>query len=117
MGIGDALRDGTDEFGGLGNYSYSITKWGIVGLTKFMAAQLGAWNITVNCIAPGVTMTEATKKIVPEEMMGMLVMFTSLRKALQPDDLSGTAVFLASEDSDMMTGQVLVVDGGGTMLG
>ena len=55
-----------DEFTGLGNYSYSITKWGIVGLTKFMAAQLGSWNITVNCIAPGVTMTEATKKIVPD---------------------------------------------------
>ena len=55
-----------DDFGGLGNYSYSITKWGIVGLTKFMAAQLGNWNITVNCIAPGVTMTEATKKIVPD---------------------------------------------------
>ena len=55
-----------DEFTGLGNFSYSITKWGIVGLTKFMAAQLGSANITVNCIAPGVTMTEATKKIVPD---------------------------------------------------
>jgi 3-oxoacyl-[acyl-carrier protein] reductase len=53
-------------FSGLGNYSYSMTKWGIVGLTKFMAGQLGQYNITVNCIAPGVTMTEATKKIVPE---------------------------------------------------
>ena len=51
---------------GSANFSYSITKWGIVGLTKFMAAQLGQYGITVNCIAPGVTMTEATKKIVPE---------------------------------------------------
>ena len=63
-----------DDFTGLGNYSYSITKWGIVGLTKFMAAQLGNWNITVNCIAPGVTMTEATKKIVPDMyIQGMTV--------------------------------------------
>lgn len=55
-----------DDFTGLGNFSYSITKWGVIGLTKFMAAQLGRWNITVNCIAPGITMTEATKKIVPD---------------------------------------------------
>ena len=98
-------------------FHYGVAKIGINGLTKYMAGALGPWGINVNAIAPGVTMTEATKKIVPEEMMGMLIMFTSLRKALQPDDLSGTAVFLASEDSDMMTGQVLVVDGGGTMLG
>ena len=61
--------------------------------------------------------TEATKKIVPEEILGPLVMFSALRKPLQPEDLTGTAVFLACEDSDMMTGQVLVVDGGMIMLG
>jgi enoyl-[acyl-carrier-protein] reductase (NADH) len=50
-------------------------------------------------------------------MLSMLVMFTALKKALQPEDLTGTAVFLASSDSDMMTGQVLVVDAGMIMLG
>ena len=50
-------------------FTYSQTKWGVVGLTKFLAGQLGQYNITVNCIAPGVTMTEATKKIVPEEFI------------------------------------------------
>ena len=50
-------------------------------------------------------------------MMDMLPMFNALKCALQPQDLTGTAVFLASEDSDMMTGQVLVVDGGMIMLG
>jgi len=98
-------------------FHYSVAKIGIVGLTKYMAGALGPWGINVNAIAPGVTMTEATKKIVPEGMADMIVMFTSLRKPLQPEDLTGTAVFLASEDSDMMTGQVLVVDGGGIMLG
>ena len=78
---------------------------------------LGPWGINVNAIAPGVTMTEATKKIVPEEIASALVMFSALRKALEPEDLAGTAVFLASEDSDLMTGQVLVVDGGMIMLG
>ena len=53
-------------FTGLGNFSYSITKWSVVGLTKFLAGQLGQYNVTVNCICPGVTMTEATKKIVPD---------------------------------------------------
>jgi len=55
--------------------------------------------------------------VVPEEIARHLVMATALRKPLQPDDLAGTAVFLASSDSDMMTGQVLVVDGGQIMLG
>jgi 3-oxoacyl-[acyl-carrier protein] reductase len=71
----------------------------------------------VNAIAPGVTMTEATKKVVPEGIAQALVQFSALRKPVQPDDLTGTAVFLASSDSDLMTGQVLVVDGGQVMLG
>jgi len=98
-------------------FHYSVAKNGVSGLTKYMAGALGPWGINVNAIAPGVTMTEATKKVVPEEIAQHLVMATALRKPLQPDDLAGTAVFLASSDSDMMTGQVLVVDGGQIMLG
>jgi len=98
-------------------FHYSVAKMGVNGLTKYYAGALGPWGINVNAICPGVTMTEATKSVVPEEMLGMLVMFTALKKALQPEDLTGTAVFLASEDSDMMTGQVLVVDAGMIMLG
>ena len=98
-------------------FHYSVAKIGIAGLTKYMAGALGPWGINVNAIAPGVTMTEATKKIVPEGMADMLVAFTALKKALQPEDLTGTAVFLASDDSDLMTGQTLVVDGGMIMLG
>ena len=98
-------------------FHYSVAKIGIVGFTKYMAGALGPWGINVNAIAPGVTMTEATKKIVPEGMADALVSFSALRKPLQPEDLTGTAVFLASADSDLMTGQVLVVDGGMIMLG
>jgi NAD(P)-dependent dehydrogenase (short-subunit alcohol dehydrogenase family) len=101
-----------DDFTGLGNYSYSITKWGIVGLTKFMAAQLGNWNITVNCIAPGVTMTEATKKIVPDFFIEGMTAQTAMKSTLEPEDLAGTAVFFASDDAKFVTGQTLVVDGG-----
>jgi NAD(P)-dependent dehydrogenase (short-subunit alcohol dehydrogenase family) len=98
-------------------FSYSVAKAGVNGLTKYFAGQLGPWGINVNAICPGVTMTEATKKKVPEEMVGMLTMATALRKTLEPTDLAGTAVFLASSDSDLMTGQVLVVDAGMFMLG
>jgi len=96
---------------------YSVAKIGVSGLTKYMAGYLGPWGIRVNAICPGLTLTEAAKRIVPEEMMSMLPMFNALKCALQPQDLTGTAVFLASEDSDLMTGQVLVVDGGMIMLG
>jgi NAD(P)-dependent dehydrogenase (short-subunit alcohol dehydrogenase family) len=101
-----------DDFTGLGNYSYSITKWGIVGLTKFMAAQLGAWNITVNCIAPGVTMTEATKKIVPDMFIQGMTAQTAMKSTLDPEDLAGACVFFASDDARFCTGQTLVIDGG-----
>jgi 3-oxoacyl-[acyl-carrier protein] reductase len=101
-----------DEFHGLGNFSYSITKWGIVGLTKFMAAQLGQYGITVNCIAPGVTMTEATKKVVPEMFLAGMTAMTAMKSTLEPEDLAGAAVFFASDDARFCTGQTLVVDGG-----
>jgi NAD(P)-dependent dehydrogenase (short-subunit alcohol dehydrogenase family) len=104
-----------DEFHGLGNFSYSITKWGIVGLTKFMAAQLGQYNITVNCIAPGVTMTEATKKVVPEMFLAGMTAMTAMKSTLEPEDLAGAAVFFASEDARFCTGQTLVIDGGLSM--
>lgn len=103
------------EFREVGAFTYSQTKWGVIGLTKFLAGQLGQYNITVNCIAPGVTMTEATKKIVPEEYLGVLPMMSAMKRTLEPEDLAGTAVFFASDDAALVTGQVLCVDGGFSM--
>ena len=100
------------DFTGLGNYSYSITKWGVIGLTKFMAAQLGQYGVTVNCIAPGITMTEATKKVVPEEFLAGMTMMTAMKQRLEPEDLAGACVFFASDDAKFVTGQTLVIDGG-----
>jgi len=98
-------------------FHYSVAKLGVSGLTKYFAGALGPWGINVNAICPGVTMTEATKSVVPPEILKSIVGATALKKALEPEDLTGTAVFLASQDSDLMTGQVLVVDGGMIMLG
>lgn len=105
------------EFTEVSAFSYSQTKWGIVGLTKFLAAQLGQYNVTVNCIAPGLTMTAATRKVVPEEFLPLVTMMTAMKRTLEPEDLTGTAVFFASDDADLVTGQVLCVDGGGAMPG
>lgn len=105
----------TGEFQEVGAFTYSQTKWSVIGLTKFLAAQLGQYNVTVNCIAPGVTMTEATRKIVPEEYIDMLPMMSAMKRKLEPEDITGTAVFFASEDANLVTGQVLMVDGGSIM--
>ncbi len=105
----------TGPFEELGAFTYSQTKWGVVGLTKFLASQLGQYNVTVNCIAPGVTMTEATKKIVPEEYIGMIPMMSAMKQTLEPEDLAGTAVFFASDDAKLVTGQTICVDGGSCM--
>jgi 3-oxoacyl-[acyl-carrier protein] reductase len=102
----------TPEFQGLNAFNYQQTKWGVVGLTKFSAGQLGRWNITVNCIAPGVTMTEATKKIVPDMYIQGMTAMTAMKSTLEPEDLAGACVFFASDDAKFVTGQTLVVDGG-----
>ena len=106
---------GSDTFRGVSSFSYSQTKWGIIGLTKFLAGQLGRHGITVNCIAPGVVMTDATKKVVPEHLLEAVHLMSALRRNLEAEDVAGAAVFFASDDADLVTGQVLCVDGGMNM--
>jgi 3-oxoacyl-[acyl-carrier protein] reductase len=102
----------------LPSFHYSVTKGAINAMTHYMAGCVGKYGIRVNAIAPGPTMTEATKQLVPEEMIGMIVNFMmAIHRPLQPDDLAGTAVWLASDDSAMVTGQCIPVDGGMIMLG
>jgi 3-oxoacyl-[acyl-carrier protein] reductase len=103
---------GSGTFRDVSSFAYSQTKWGVIGLTKFLAGQLGRHGITVNCISPGVTMTEATKKVVPENLLGAVTFMTAMQRTLEPEDLAGAAVFFASDDAGMVTGQVLCVDGG-----
>lgn len=96
---------------------YAVSKAAVIHLTKWMATTLGAAGVRVNAIAPGLTMTDATKKIVPGLIMDSVTQNTALKRSLEATDLTGTAVYLASEDSALVTGQVLVVDGGLVMLG
>ena len=102
----------------LPSFHYSVTKAAINAMTHFMAGTVGRQNIRVNAIAPGPTMTEATKQGVPEQYLQYIIdMQMAIHRALDPDDLTGTAVWLASDDSKMVTGQVIPVDGGMVMLG
>ena len=97
--------------------AYGLSKSGLIYMTKMMARQVGSLGIRVNAIAPGVTMSEATKKIVPEFALTGLKESAPLGTTLEPEDLAGTAVYLASDDSRLMTGQTLVVDAGVWMNG
>ena len=96
---------------------YAVSKAAVIHLTKWFASILGPMNIRVNAIAPGLTMTDATRKIVPGIIMEKITEATALGRQLEAANLTGTAVYLASDDSALMTGQVLVVDGGLVMLG
>ena len=104
--------------GDLPSFHYSVTKAAMNAMTHYMAGSCGRYGIRVNAIAPGPTMTEATKQGVPEHIMEMIINFQmAIHRALEPDDLTGTAVWLASDDAKMVTGQIIPVDGGMIMLG
>jgi 3-oxoacyl-[acyl-carrier protein] reductase len=102
----------------LPSFHYSVTKAAINAMTHFMAGSVGKYNIRVNAIAPGPTMTEATKQGVPEVYLQFIIdQQMAIHRALEPEDLTGTAVWLASDDSTFVTGQCIPVDGGMVMLG
>jgi 3-oxoacyl-[acyl-carrier protein] reductase len=100
------------QFHGLSSFSYALTKFGVVGLTKFSAAQLGREGITVNCIAPGVVDTDATRKTVPGELLERLGQEQPIPGVIQAEDLTGAAVYFASDEARYVTGQILVISGG-----
>jgi len=90
---------------------YVSSKGAVVAMTRSLARELGDFNINVNAIAPGQTMSEANLKR-GEETDARSLRTRLLKKRLVPEDLVGTVVYLSSPDSDMMTGQILLVDGG-----
>lgn len=90
---------------------YVSSKGAVVAMTRSLARELGDYNINVNAIAPGQTMSEANLKR-GEETDARSLQIRLLKRRLLPEDLVGTVIYLSSSDSDMMTGQVLLVDGG-----
>ncbi len=90
---------------------YVSSKGAVVAMTRSLARELGEYNINVNAIAPGQTLSEANLKR-GDQVDANSLRIRLLKKRLYPEDLVGTIIYLSSSDSDMMTGQVLLVDGG-----
>lgn len=99
---------------GLRNVSaYAASKGGIASLTRSLALELAPYNINVNAIAPGYYQTKMTEALFrDEEGYRWVLSRIPMGRVGVPDDLAGTAVFLASSASDYITGQILFVDGG-----
>ena len=101
---------GIDHCGREGIMDYSAAKAGVINLTKTMAKEL-APHINVNTVAPGHTLTEMTQSL-PEEIKRNMIDGSYLKRMAQPEDIAKAILFLASEDSNFITGQLLLVDGG-----
>ncbi|MFP4447639.1 MAG: 3-oxoacyl-[acyl-carrier-protein] reductase [Bacteroidales bacterium] len=97
--------------GNAGQSNYSASKAGIIGFTKSVSKELGSRNIRVNAIAPGFIITEMTGKL-PEEVRKDWESKIPLKRGGKPDDVANTALFLASDLSTYVTGQVINVCGG-----
>lgn len=97
--------------GNAGQANYSASKAGVIGFTKSVALEIGSRNIRSNAIAPGFIETEMTAELNPEVVKGWTDNIP-LKRAGQADDVANAAVFLGSDLSTYISGQVLQVDGG-----
>jgi NAD(P)-dependent dehydrogenase (short-subunit alcohol dehydrogenase family) len=91
---------------------YSATKSGLIGLARANALDLGAYGITVNCLAPGPFLTDLPGKLLNDAQKEVFASRTALGRWAEPSELAGPALLLASEAGGYITGTVLVVDGG-----
>jgi 3-oxoacyl-[acyl-carrier protein] reductase len=97
--------------GNAGQSNYAASKAGIIGFSKSIAQELGSRNIRCNVIAPGFIETEMTEKL-PEDVVQQWRDGIPLKRGGLPEDVANACVFLASDLSSYITGQVLHVDGG-----
>lgn len=110
------ISSATFFLGPPGFLHYVASKAAVIGMTRSMARELGAKKITVNAIAPGLTESEGVQA--NEGMHGMRAPNRAQRaigRDMEPEDLLGTVIYLASPDSDFVTGQTINVDGGKMM--
>lgn len=107
----------TASVGALGHFgqaNYAASKAGVIGLTKTLALEWARYGIGVNCIAPGAVKTRMTAAI-PDKIMDGLLQKIPFRRMADPAEIAAVHLFLASEDSSFITGEVIFVDGGQTV--
>jgi NAD(P)-dependent dehydrogenase (short-subunit alcohol dehydrogenase family) len=94
---------------------YVASKGAVVAMTRVMARELGADNILVNCIAPGLTVSPAVRASYSVKEIEANKATRALKREEEPQDIVGALIFFASAESDFITGQTLLVDGGSVM--
>ncbi len=109
------ISSGTALKGSASRIHYVTSKAGILGFTRTLAREMGPSGITVNCVAPGSTLSEESPDAATLAMRESAKNDRALARVQQPDDLEGAVLFFATRDSDFVTGQTLVVDGGSFM--
>jgi 3-oxoacyl-[acyl-carrier protein] reductase len=103
--------------GTVGQINYSAAKGGVLSMTKSMARELARYNICANVISLGIVTTDMSEKITTDERLKEIYMNRILLKRFaEPDDISPAFVFLASDEANYITGQLLCVDGGYGMI-
>ena len=100
--------------GNAGQVNYSASKAAVIGMTKSLAKEIGARGITVNAVAPGFIETDMTE-VLGEKFKEETKKAIPLKRLGKPEDVANVVAFLASEDADYITGQVIQVDGGMVM--
>ena len=97
---------------------YGASKGAVISLTKSLASELGEYNITVNCVAPGWVITDmTTDSLADEKIKKKVVTDIPLRKIAEPDEIAGPVLFLASDLATHITGEILNVNGGSVLCG
>lgn len=91
---------------------YGASKAGVAQLTKYIATQYGKDNIRCNAIAPGLILTPAAKNNLPQVMLDIFTKYNALPYNGEADDIGYAVIYLASDESKFMTGQVLQIEGG-----
>jgi NAD(P)-dependent dehydrogenase (short-subunit alcohol dehydrogenase family) len=110
------VASGTAFKGTAGMLHYVASKGAVVSMTRSLANELGHDNITCNCIAPGLVMTDAIlAQSGIDHIRSGAIETRFLKRQQKPEDLAGTLVYLAGSDSDFVTGQIIVVDGGSAL--
>ncbi|MDO9514885.1 MAG: 3-oxoacyl-ACP reductase FabG [Syntrophales bacterium] len=105
----------TSALGNPGQLNYAATKAAVIGMTKTAAKELGGKNVNVNAIAPGMIWTDMMKNMPPaviEQMDAMLPMIVPMNRKGSPLDIANLALFLASDESSFITGQIIFCEGG-----